>query len=243
MMKKFLLVILAYVFSWLTFSQEKTTPKIEKNQISFYATDAINGLYTLSYERAFGKHMSVNFGVGYKTEEGLIVLSGIDTDQLKTNNITYSGYKIVPEFRYYLNESVNGAMLSGFYFGAYLKYSDFKSDLIGTFINSEGESFDIAYQADIAITSVGLMVGYKLPIAKHFFVDFLIAGPGSGSYKFNLDNTIPPPDEFYDVLNQALENYSIFDLINADFQFNNRNLRSNFSVFSFRYGISVGYSF
>jgi hypothetical protein len=187
--------------------------------------------------------MSVNFGVGYKTEEGLIVLSGIDTDQLKTNNITYSGYKIVPEFRYYLNESVNGAMLSGFYFGGYLKYSDYKSDLVGTFINSEGESFNIAYQADIAITSVGLMVGYKLPIGKHFFVDFLIAGPGSGSYRFNLDNTIPPPDEFYDVLNQALENYSIFDLINADFQFNDRNLRSNFSVFSFRYGISVGYSF
>ncbi|TPV35610.1 DUF3575 domain-containing protein [Paucihalobacter ruber] len=242
-MKKLTLLISLFVHSWLSFGQDETPSKVEKNQINFYATDAINGLYTLSYERALGKHISVNLGFGYKTEEGLIVLSGIDTDQLKTNNLTYSGYKIVPEFRYYLNESLNGAMLSGFYFGAYLKYSDFKSDLIGTFINSEGESFDIAYKGDIAITSVGLMVGYKLPIGKHFFVDFLIAGPGSGSYKFKLDNTIPPPDEFYEVLNQALENYSIFDLINADFEFNDRNLRSNFSVLSFRYGISIGYSF
>lgn len=242
-MKKLTLFISIFVHSWLSFGQDETASKVEKNQINFYATDAINGLYTLSYERAFGKHISVNFGIGYKTEKGLIVLSGIDTDQLKTNNLTYSGYKIVPEFRYYLNESINGAMLSGFYFGAYLKYSDFKSDLIGTFINSEGESFNIAYKGDIEVTSIGLMVGYKLPIGKHFFVDFLIAGPGSGSYKFNLDNTIPPPDEFYEVLNQALENYSIFDLINADFEFNDRNLRSNFSVLSFRYGISIGYSF
>jgi hypothetical protein len=242
-MKKLTIFILISGFSWLSFSQDEIVTKAKNNQISFYATDAINGLYTISYERALGKHISVNLGFGYKTEEGLIVLSGIDTDQIKTNNITYSGYKIVPEFRYYLNESINGAMLSGFYFGAYLKYSDFNSDLIGTFINSEGESFDIAYKGDIAITSVGLMIGYKLPIGKRFFVDFLIAGPGSGSYKFKLDNTIPPPDEFYDALNQALENYSIFDLINADFEFNDRNLRSNFSVLSFRYGISIGYSF
>jgi hypothetical protein len=242
-MKKLTIIILITCFSWLSFSQDQIVTKAKKNQVSFYATDAINGLYTLSYERALGKHISANLGIGYKTEEGLIALSGIDTDKIKTNNLTYSGYKIVPELRYYLNESINGAMLSGFYFGAYLKYSDFKSDLIGTFINSEGESFDIAYDGDISITSLGLMIGYKLPVGKHFFVDFLIAGPGTGSYKFKLENRIPPPDEFYDALNQALENYSIFDLINADFEFNDRNLRSNFSVLSFRYGISVGYSF
>lgn len=242
-MKNLSIFILTFSFSWLSFSQDDFAIKAEKNQINFYAPDIINGFYTFSYERAIGKHTSVNLGFGYKTEQGLIALSGIDTDQLKTNNLTYSGFKIVPEFRYYLHESVNGAMLSGFYFGAYLKYSDFKSDLIGTFINSEGESFNIAYRGEIDVTSVGLMIGYKLPVAKHFFIDFLIAGPGSGSYKFKLDNSIPPPDEFYDVLNEALENYSLFDLINADFEFKDNNLRSNFSVISFRYGISIGYSF
>jgi hypothetical protein len=242
-MKKLALVTLISFLSLPVFSQDEINTKIEKNQVNFYATDIINGLYTFSYERAIGKHTSVNLGLGYKTEEGLVVLSGIDRAQLKTNDITYSGFKIVPEFRYYLNESINGAMLSGFYFGAYLKYSSFKSDLIGTFIDSEDESFDIAYEGDIDVTSVGLMIGYKLPVGKHFFVDFLIAGPGTGSYKFKLENRIPPPDEFYDVLNQALEDYSLFDIINADFEFKDRKLNSNFSVASFRYGISVGYSF
>jgi hypothetical protein len=87
------------------------------------------------------------------------------------------------------------------------------------------------------------MVGYKLPVGKHFYVDFLIAGPGSGSYKFKLDNRIPPPDGFYDALNEALEDYSFLDFINSDFQFNDNKLRSNFSALSFRYGISVGYAF
>jgi len=234
------------VFSFLSFSlfaQDNIENKQEKNQVNFYATDVINGFYTFSYERAVGKHISVNLGLGLKSKEGLITLSGIDREQLKTNELTYSGYKIVPEFRYYLNESMNGAMLSGFYLGAYLKYSDFKSDLIGTFIDSEAISYNLAYRADINITSIGLMVGYKLPVKKHFYIDFLIAGPGSGSYNFNLKTTETPPDEFYDVINDALDDYSIFDLINSDFKFRENNLRSKFSVLSFRYGISVGYSF
>ena len=239
-----LFILILFLFLTLPLlGQDETDTKKEKNQITFYASDVINGFYTISYERTVGKHISVNLGFGYKTEEGLVTLSGIDREQLKTNDLTYSGFKIVPEFRYYLNESLNGAMLSGFYFGAYLKYSDYKSDLFANFIDSDGVSSDVAYDATIDVLSVGLMVGYKLPVGEHFYVDFLIAGPGSGSYKFKLDNRIPPPDGFYDALNEALENYSIFDLINADFEFNDRNLRSNFSVLSFRYGISVGYSF
>jgi len=73
--------------------------------------------------------------------------------------------------------------------------------------------------------------------------DFLLAGPGSGSYNFKLNNVIPPPDEFYDDLNTALENYSVLDLIDADFKFRNNKLRSTFGTVSFRYGISLGYSF
>jgi hypothetical protein len=242
-MKNLSLIVLICFLSLPAFGQDENDKKIEKNQVNFYASDIINGFYTLSYERVVGKHTSVNLGLGFKTEEGLIAFSGIDRAQLKTNDLTYSGFKIVPEFRYYLDESINGAMLSGFYFGAYLKYSNFNSDLFGTFINSENELFDIAYDADIDVMSVGLMVGYKLPLGKHFFVDFLIAGPGTGSYKFKLKNRIPPPDEFYDVLNQALEDYSFLDFINSDFEFNDNKLRSNFTVLSFRYGISIGYAF
>ena len=224
-------------------AQEDIDLKQNKNQVDIELTDMPTAFFSFSYERAIGKHISVGLGVGFKSEDGLIRFSGIDGDRIKTNDITYSGYKLIPEFRYYINESIDGAMLSGFYVGAYLKYSGFNSDLNGTYIDSEDISYDFKYEAEISVTSVGLMVGYKLPVSKHFTIDFLIAGPGSGSYDFKLNNIIPPPDEFYDDLNNALENYSLLDFINADFKFNNNKLRSRFSTLSFRYGISIGYSF
>lgn len=107
----------------------------------------------------------MRLGFGYKGKQGLVGLSGIDRPQLKTNDLTYSGLKLTPEFRYYLKEKENG-MTTGFYFGAYLKYVNYKSDLVGTFINDQGESFDVAYDGKINVISAGLMVGYKLQVSK-----------------------------------------------------------------------------
>ena len=88
------------------------------------------------------------------------------------------------------------------------------------------------------------MVGYKLPISKKFTIDFLIAGPGRGAYKFSFKNKGNElPGEFYEDLNNALDNYHIFDALDGDFSFSAVSRRSNFSRFSLRYGISLGYSF
>ena len=51
------------------------------------------------------------------------------------------------------------------------------------------------------------------------------------------------PDEFYEDFNEALENYSLFDLLDGDFRFEAANKNSKFNLLSFRYGISFGYSF
>ncbi|MCJ7468434.1 MAG: DUF3575 domain-containing protein [Maribacter sp.] len=222
-------------------AQQTADEKIRNNEIGFTITDLINGSYLLTYERAFGKHIGVRLATGYKGKQGLINLSGIDQPQLKTNDLTYSGLKIIPEFRYYLSEKENG-MAKGFYIGAYMKLVNYRSDLIGTFIDSQDESFDVFYKAKINVLSLGIMVGYKLQVSKRFGIDFLIAGPGTGNYTFKLENVIPPPAEFYDVLNEALKSYSIFDLINADFKFNNNKLKENAQLVAFRYGIGVTYS-
>lgn len=242
-MKNITIVLLIYFVPFFMKGQENVEVKYQKNQVNFELTDIPTAFFTFSYERKIGKHLSVDLGVGFKSNEGLIKFSGIDTERIKSNDLTYSGFKLIPELRYYISEPSNGAMLSGFYFGTYLKYSGFKSDLEGIYIDSEDVSHNFEYRADISVTSIGFMVGYKLPVTKHFSIDFLIAGPGSGSYSFKLKNVIPPPDEFYDDLNSALDDYSILDLINSDFKFKNNRLKTNFSTVSFRYGISLGYSF
>jgi len=240
-MKKLISVVIIFFTVFLVKGQEIDDIKESKNEIGLEISDVINGAYQLKYERLLGQHISVSLGLGYKGDKGLIKLSGLDSEHIRTNKITYSGFKVIPEFRYYLNNNRDTGM-DGFYFGAYLKFTNYQSDLNGTYINDALESFEIEFDADIKVTSIGLMVGYKLPLSKRFSIDFLIAGPGSGSYNFSFENKVDLPDEFYEDFNEALDQYSVFDLLNGDFKFKATDKNSKFNLLSFRYGISIGYS-
>lgn len=241
-MKKITILILFSFYLLPVFSQELPEDKQFKNELDLMGSDLINGAFSLNYERAVGEHISVGLGFGYKGKEGLIKFSGIDTEQIKTGDLTYSGTKFIPEFRYYIN-SKDTNMLSGFYFGAYMKFVNYKSDISGTFINTEAIEYNLLFEGKINVTSAGLMVGYKLPVSKRVYINFLIAGPGAGSYNFKLKNIIEPPQEFYDALNSALDKYSFLDFLNADFNFSDTNLKKDLTRATFRYAISFGYSF
>ena len=240
-----LLTILTLNFS-INAQELDATERVRKNQIGFELLDLIDGAYQLSYERLAYKNFSFVIGAGLKTEDGLVNLSGIDREKIKTGDITYSGFKIIPEIRYYIKKTQSYS-LDGFYIGLYLKYSNVSSDLYGTYFPDGQDNPDtsetIDFDATIKSTAYGFIIGYKLPISKRFSFDFMIAGPGAGRYKFTLVNNGDLSDQFYDDLNEALENYSFLDFINADFRFSETNLKSAFGFPSFRYGISLCYSF
>ncbi|MFH6767204.1 DUF3575 domain-containing protein [Gaetbulibacter aquiaggeris] len=238
-MKHTLFFILFIIFAPLVFCQEN---REVKNEVGLFISDLINGTYSFTYERAMGKHISVGLGFGIKADDGFIKFSGLDTDNIKTADISYTGFKITPEVRYYIHQKGN-AMFTGFYFGAYTRLVNYKTDLSGIYIDSQDVSHYFLYKGDIDVNSVGFMIGYKLPVTNHLKIDFLIAGPGAGYFTFKLKDVIPPPDEFYDDLNSALEKYSFLDFLNADFQFKKTNLKEKLTLPSFRYGLSVTYSF
>jgi hypothetical protein len=238
----FLILFLISVNSFSQKKESQSETKLVKNEISFEVLQLINGVYQLSYERYIWNNFTASISLGYKGKEGLIKLSGIDTDQIKTGEVYYTGYQIAPEIRYYL-KSTSKNNLDGFYLGLYLKYSDYTSSLSGTYIDDSGVNYNLKFDMGMDITSVGFMVGYKLPITKRLNIDFLIAGPGSGHYDVFIKNEADLPDEFYEDLNEALEEYNLLDFINSDFRFSDVNNKSKFSAFSFRYGIAVGYTF
>jgi hypothetical protein len=242
-MKK-LLTIIALLIIGISQAQEVIeNEKRRANELGFEFLGLVDGQLLLTYERSFGKHWSALIGGGPKSKEGLVNLSGIDGPSIKTGGLDYSGYKLLLEGRYYLNEFSNGRA-TGFYLGLYLKYSNFNSDLTGVYINSEDEEFNFLFDAGIGVRSLGLMVGYKLPLSKRFAIDFLIAGPGTGNYKFDIQNKSDDlPDEFFEDLNNALESVGLLDIIDADFEFNRNKRTSVFNTVSFRYAISLKYSF
>jgi len=222
--------------------ESKSDSLFRINEISLVITDLIDGSYQFRYERKLGQHISVGLGTALKTKEGLISISGIDRERLKTGDITYSGYKLVPDVRYYLNKTQQ-YQLDGFYFGLYAKYFHFKSNLNGTYTSSKPLDYTLDMDAKINILSMGLLVGYKLALNKRFTMDFLILGPGTSRHKYKIDNNTELPEEFYDDLNQALRNLSLYDLVDSDFRFDFKDRQTEFSTLSFRYGITVGYTF
>ena len=212
------------------------------NEIGLVITDLVDASYQFRYERKLSPHFSVGLGSAFKSEQGLVKISGINKERLKTDDIMYSGLKLIPDVRYYLNKTQQYE-LDGFYFGAYMKYFNFQSDINGIYITREGKEYDLDFDARINIISTGLMLGYKLAISKRFNIDFMILGPGTSNQSYKLKNNKPVPDQFYDDLNEALKNFSLYDLVNSDFKFRVKDAKTSFTTLSFRYGLTVGYTF
>ncbi len=216
-----------------------------KNELGFEILGIVNGDAQLTYERAMWQHISLGMGIGYKSEDGLVKLSGLDTELIETNDLSYSGFKIVPQVKYYLNDISNGDM-TGFYFGAFMKIQRYNTDLLGTYTTLSDEQFPVDFDGKFNITSIGFMVGYKLNLSSRFNLDFLIAGPGFARHKYELTNNEPLPDEFYDDLNDALNNYSFLDLLGVEFDFEpgtTGTRESTLSLPAFRYAITLSYAF
>ena len=247
-MKNVSLIFILIFLSTIAYSSEKNTASEKadtisrKNEIGLVITDLVDGSFELRYERKVGQHISLGLGTALKGKSGLFSISGIDRERIKTGDINYSGFKLIPDVRYYL-EKTQQYELDGFYFGAYSKYFHFGSDLNGTYISKDQTNYDIAFDAKINILSVGLMVGYKLALSKRFNIDFMILGPGTSHHSYKLVPRTQIPDEFYDDLNEALKNFSLYDLIQSDFRFNFKESKTKFSTVSFRYGLTVSYTF
>ena len=233
-----LLCCLTFLGSGILYAQDY------KNEIGFEVLGIINADLQLTYERPLGAHTTWGVGLGLKMDEGLVKLSGLDTEFITTDDITYSGFKVTPAFRYYLNEVSNG--MEGFYVGGFVKIQRYNSDLLGDYTNSADEQFVIDFDGKFNVTSFGAMIGYKLSLGERFRLDFLIAGPGLASHKYELTNRQPLPDEFYDDLNDALNDYSVLDLLGAEFDFeggSGETKETTFSLPAFRYAITLVYAF
>lgn len=235
--------ILIFVFlSSAIYSEEKKDSVLRKNEVSLVVSELINGALHVRYERKISRNMSFGLGTAIKGEEGLIHLSGLQSKQLETSDLTYTGFKLVPEFRYYLKKTQQYEM-DGFYFGAYMKYSRYVSQLFGTYTDDLGQDYRIDSRANLDILTMGFAIGYKLALNKRWNFDFIIAGPGAGSHRYTVKNKFDMPDSFYEDLTEALEKYSLYDLINSDFKTDLERARAKFIFPAFRYGFSIGYTF
>jgi len=241
MRKPLCLFFVVLVVQWNATGHERDSLAV-KQELGVVITEFINGAFQFKYERKFSRNFSYGIGLGLKGKNGLLRLSGIDTESVKTSDITYSGFKVIPEIRYYITNTQQGE-LDGFYIGSYLKHSQYQSRLFGTYINSTDETYLVDSDAKMIITSMGLMIGYKLPVAKRLHLDFTILGAGAGHHRYSLQNNLALPDEFYDDIQFALQELSLYDLLQSDVRMDWKDAKANFTIPAIRYGIALGYTF
>lgn len=243
-MKHFFLALFVTLFLNVScFAQGSSYPfkglNRSKNHISIDPLLPIFGSSQVQFERQIANQVSVSLAAGIKFSSGIIEVSGIKGNKVKTNDFNFRGYKFIPEFRWYLQK--NQANLIGFYAGAYFKYSNITDDIVGVYTDDDLEQHDFEFGATIRNYGGGLELGYKLQVKKRFFIDFLITGPGIAFYSYSVKEVQPVPEAFYDEFSKVLSDYGILKHIDTNINFKNQS--GKIILPSYRYGLKIGYAF
>jgi hypothetical protein len=213
-------------------------------QSNFVSTDPILpafGTVELHYERQILPRMSLGIGIGNKFSSGLLKISGMDGERIQSDDISFSGIRLMPEFRWYVSGSDEG--LTGLYFGAYYKYQQNNSAISSEYTPAVGDDAKVDLDISIRTHAVGLEMGYKLFVAKRFFADFIIGGLGLAKSDFEIEIKSDIPEGYYNALSDEVRNFSILEPITPNVETTDGGIKGDFLLPSLRYGIKFGIAF
>lgn len=152
--------------------------------------------FSLQYERAVGKKISVGLGLSFmpasrlptKFTEGSPLLVSLRT----------KGYALTPEFRFYPGKK--GAP-RGFYLAPYLRYSSYtmstgynytKVDTIQTYpVVTQSTTYNVDAKGKYTFIGGGVMIGVHYMIKNRVSIDWGIFGLHAGASKISLSASSP----------------------------------------------------
>lgn len=233
---------------WGAIGQETSADlNFQKNHIMFNPLALTFGNIQFEYERPLNKNLSLGLAVGAKVSSGIFKMPGLKTTTITTNDFNFSGIQLTPEIRWYVQKGERNH--TGFFVGGYYRYQNYKDEIQGVYTSSiSADTYPIDVETKLISNTIGMEIGYKLPIKKHFFIDFIIAGPGLSFNKIKIKEKQPLPLEFYvlDVGEAIVDGFTILEIVNTDINFDEIDAtggKSTFQLPAFHYGIRVGYSF
>lgn len=243
----FILTVLLFIGLGAKAQEVRAVSNFQRNNIMFNPLALAFGNFQFEYERPINHNLSLGLGVGIKTSSGLFKIPGFSTEFITTNDFSFSGIQLTPEFRWYTQKLERNH--TGFYVGAYYRYQNYKDEIEGFYTSSiTGYLSPLDVETNLISNTFGVQIGYKLPIKENFYFDFLIAGPGISFNKIKILENQPLPLEFYivDVGEAIVDEFAFLEIVNANVHFeetNTDNGKSTFTLPAFKYAIRVGYSF
>jgi hypothetical protein len=199
--------------------------------------------FVLGYERVLKKNQSFSINGGQARFPKLISISTDSFSVSKDRKNT--GYNISVDYRFYLSKENKYPAPRGVYIGPYFSLNRFQRDVTwdikrGTMVNQ------VSTDTKFDIYTVGMELGYQFAW-KRFTLDFLMVGPGLGSYnlKTTFDGTINPDEkeQLVDGLQQLItEKFPGMNFVFAENEINSDGVMDTWTV-GYRFIIHFGFRF
>ncbi len=189
--------------------------KPSMNFVKFNVTGLLLKNYSLQYERAINKTISVAFS--YRTmpstslpfKKQLKEAVGDDPDtQDIIDNLELSNMAITPEVRFYLGQKGYGR---GFYIAPFYRYAKFKTNHWILTVDNSTEDKTVSLSGDLTSNTAGILFGAQWGIGKYMVLDWWILGPHYGKANGNFTGVPNKPltQSEQDELRTNLEDFDL----------------------------------
>ncbi len=263
-MKKLLLITGLLLFCTLSniFAQEQQASTSEnkvrgpKNYVKFNITSIALKNYSIQYERALTKAISLAFtfrdmpstNLPFKSQ----ILKQVDaTDENirnAVNEVKIGNMAFTPELRFYMGKKGYGR---GFYIAPFYRYAKYDaSNLVVDYEYQDDQdqqvTASITMSGNITANTVGLMFGAQWALGKYVCLDWWLLGPHYGKSKGDLTGipSQPIPAEGQTEIRQTLEDLEIpMVKQTVEVSANKVNMKIDGPWAGIRAGISLGIRF
>lgn len=239
-MKNIFLLLVFVVSHSVAYGQVEET-KQRKNAIKLnILPPLLSSTGEISYERLVKPNLSVVLGMGgnLRADQSDFQLDS-DTD-LEFLDRDIQNIYLLTEVRRYI-DFCNCEPPHGFYTGGFLRYNSLKYFASPHFENGD-TSLDFDLNIDLQSLNFGALLGYQINL-KNWIVDFEFAGIGYAPNWINLNSSSELSSEALADLSATLsENFGIAGNY-EDLELNASAAEISFWSWTFRYAVSVGYSF
>jgi hypothetical protein len=227
-----------------------TTKKMPhyKNVIRYNLSGALlfgmDQYIVLGYERVISPRQSFSVNVGRAALPGVISVI-TDSFTFKKDQKT-NGQNLSVDYRFYLAKENKFETPHGFYIGPYYSFNHFKREGQWAFNKRATDNYLNTY-SDFYINTLGFQVGYQLVLWKRLMIDFVMAGPGFGIYKYKttFDGTIDALAQ--EQLFEGLEQLITQKFPGMDFVFEDKSISSDgimrANTIGYRYIFHIGFAF
>ena len=227
-------------------TQPAKTEKNYKNIIRYNLTGPLLfgfDYVVLGYERVVGKHQSFSINGGQARFPKLL---SVVTDSFSINkDRKNTGYNFSADYRFYLAKENKYLAPRGVYVGPYFSLNHFERNV--TWDLRKGSVVqEVKTDTKFNIYTVGVELGYQF-VWKRFTLDFLMVGPGIGSYnlKTKIDGTLNPgeKEELIDALQQMItQKFPGMNFVFAENEINSDGIMDTWTI-GYRFIIHLGFRF